>query len=126
MGLVFFSMIGKHHTSGPEESHVRLNDIQGMSVYHNGTEYTLNFDQQTETALLLNQSRPIGRKLESLNSFPIEKISIYRFGKPNIELDIQGILGEELIFKAREWSPHPLQDNSQGALKTILLNTYDI
>lgn len=126
MGAVLVSNIFPHLAHHTNEKYIRLNDIRGMAIRHKGLDYTLNFDQQNEVALLLNNSSTFAEKASpNLNNAPFEKIAIYGFDKPAIEITPSGFDGQNLVFSAPAWSPHLLVESSNGTLKNILLNTYD-
>lgn len=58
-------------------------DISGIAIIHKGKEYTLNFNQQNQLLKVLNKKRP----LTEMENLDFEKIIIYRFNKPNLNLE---------------------------------------
>lgn len=114
--------------SPARKQHLRLNDIRGMAVVYEGKEFTLNFDQQNEAALLLDASVPVSKEAASTlsDAAPFEKIRIYMFGSPTVEVDLLGFSGGDLIFSMPAWNPAGyLKDTSNGAFKNLLNQTVD-
>lgn len=129
MGTVLTLIILPQIEGHSSERYIRLNDIHGMSVVYKGKEYTLNFDQQNEVALLLNPSISIAKEVSSqfLDPVPFEKIIIYLFNAPSIEIVPIGFKNDDLIYSVPAWNPNGyLKDVSNGTLKQTLLQTYDV
>lgn len=127
MGLIFALNIAPFVSSPGVKGYIQLNDIRGMSISYAGKEYTLNFEQQNEVALLLNLSLPFeAANSAELEPVPFEKILIYVFKGPSIEIMPLGFKNNALIYSATAWNPNgPLKDASDGRLKEILSHTYD-
>ena len=126
MTSVFLSNIAPRLAASKGERYIRLNDIRGTSVIHGGLEFPLNFAQQNEVALFLNNSVPATGSFSKSASVPFEKILIYVFNEPTIEVIPVGFEDNELIFYAPAWNADgALRDISRGALKQTLLNSYD-
>lgn len=126
MGFVFLSNVSPRLGASSEERYIRLNDIRGTAVVHKGVEYPLNFIQQNEVALLLNSSKLEENPAKKLQPAPFEKIIIYLFNEPAIELTPLGFENDELIFSSPVWNRGAtMRDVSHGVLKKTLLNTYD-
>lgn len=104
------------------------NEVRGIAVFHNGTPFTLNFTQQNRLIDLLNLSLA-SEKIATPSQAdhpPIEKISIYRFGDSDIELEPLFYAEDNLIFTCRLWNWNGyMQDTTGGALRTLLAETFD-
>lgn len=109
------------------EKFILPNDVRGMAVVHRGKEYTLNFSQQNTLLGYLNQALPqeAGKQTKK-TALDFDKIIIYTFRPPNIEVRPIAYINDELLFTAPEWnSDSPLLDTSRGQLKSLLPTTYD-
>lgn len=109
------------------EKFILPNDVRGMAIVHNQKEYTLNFSQQNTILAYLNGATPPNIDTHSnKESFDFEKIIIYTFQAPNIEITPIAYVNNELLFATPEWnSGSPLLDRSRGQLKSFLPKTYD-
>lgn len=128
MGTIFILNIRPLLLAHSAEKYVKLNDIRGMAVVHQGLEYTLNFTQQNEVAFLLNGSVPVSETVQAskFQRTPFEQIRIFLFNSPNIEITPIGFDGNNLVFSSPTWSSSSyLKDVSNGALKNVLINSYD-
>lgn len=102
-------------------------DVRGVEVVHKQTPYPLNFDQQRKLIDLLNQSQQIPQTSYPKGSINFEKIVIYRFNAPNIELTPISEMDHELIFNVPEWNRNGLiKDNSKGKLQELISQTFDL
>lgn len=126
IGVMFFINLLPVLKADNKERYIRLNDVKGMAVVYQGKEYTLNFDQQNEVAVLLNQSEPISKEnLGTLSPAPFEKIIIYQFKGSNLDLSPIGFKSRNLIYSNPKWNPEGyLQEVSSGTLKDIIESTY--
>lgn len=104
-----------------------LNDVRGMEVVHAGKPYTLNFEQQAAVVEILNRAITVGRiRNEALDPPGFQKLIIYPFGQPIIELEPLDIVSGNLIFSAPALQRSGyLQDTSQGELLHLLSRSYD-
>lgn len=110
------------------ETYLRYNDVRGMAVVYQGIPYTLNFAQQNEVIETLNRSIPVGPGyLTSTHTQPeFEKIVIYRFHKPDLELKSIAYVDGNYLFSAPEWQKTGyLRDVTKGKLETLLSQAYD-
>jgi hypothetical protein len=114
-------------TAGKEPFLIR-DIVKGIELIHEGKPYTLNFEQQNGLVTLINLAEPIQDPKDNPKKTPLdfEKIIIYQFNKPNIELNPIGYVNDELVFSAPSWDKdHLLKDKSHGELKQLLSKTYD-
>ena len=124
--LLLINSLSMFH--GPTlEKFILPNDVRGMAIVHNRKEYTLNFAQQNAILGYLNSAMPPSVSTETNQStLNLEKIIIYTFRPPNIEIIPIAYVQNELLFKTSEWnSGSPLLDPSRGQLKTIIPTTFD-
>jgi hypothetical protein len=98
-----------------------------MAIVHNRKEYTLNFAQQNAILGYLNSALPPSVSTETSHGpLNFEKIIIFTFHPPNIEIIPIAYVQNELLFKSSEWnSGSPLLDASHGQLKSIIPTTFD-
>lgn len=117
-------MMGVSHS----ETYLKLNDVKGIAVEHNGKPYTLNFEQQNELIGYLNKSVPTTETASGSKKalLPISKIIIYRFNKPELIITPVEYQNHQLIFSAPEWNREGLmKDKSGGSLEKLLSKTFD-
>lgn len=110
-------------SSGPPPAEVR-----GMSVFHKGIPYTLNFEQQSLANDALFHAVEVKKAdyKPVKEGFPFEKIVVYRFNAPDVEIfPIQYVEGN-LVFSS------PMLNNnayymelSGGAFTKMITNSYD-
>lgn len=126
--------------------YISPNDVQGMAVEHNNLLYTLNFEQQNALVDIFNRAIPVTQESidarnAKLNTPPeIQKIIIYRFSGPAIEIKpiayiakstsaldrSQSDFRANLVFSAPAWNPHGLlEEAASDEMHHILHNTYD-
>lgn len=123
--------------------YISPNEVRGSAIEHHNTLYTLNFNQQNTLIEALNQSVPISVKEQELRkeatSFDFDKIIIYRFDAPDIEIypiafvskgysvQSQNLLNQpHFIYSAPIWNPQGLMENvSLIDLKALFAETYD-
>ncbi len=107
--------------------YLQLNDVRGSAVQHKGLLYTLNFDQQNHLVDWLNHS--VAVKSDSYKKDPdmeIEKIVVYLFNKPDLEIEPIAYSNGNLVFSSPKWNASGLFiDTSNGVLKQMLSETYD-
>jgi hypothetical protein len=103
------------------------NDIRGIAVQHKGLLYTLNFDQQNKLVDWINHTAPVSQQsFQKTSDLNIDKIHIYLFGKPDVELFPITYVNDNLIFSAPALNASALlKDTSNGLLKKMLSETYD-
>lgn len=126
--------------------YISPNDVRGMAIEHNQKLYTLNFDQQNQMIDIFNRLIPVSqeliekRKVVPKKPLEIQKIVIYRFNAPDIEVRPVAFISKSLspssneeeidsistVFFVPAWNPSGLLEESatDSAYKT-LINTYD-
>lgn len=108
---------------------ISRNDVRGTAISHKKTLYTLNFDQQNALIDILNTSVPIAKsstQAASTGLLDFDKIIFYQFEKSDIELTPIAYVDNNLVFSVPEWNPNGfLKENSNGALKKLLSQTFD-
>jgi hypothetical protein len=127
MALILGSTIATHQKPATKE-YIRLNDVRGMAIIHKNLEYPLNFEQQVEVVQLFNKSLPVAPGLTDKNLQPadFQKIVIYTFGGPLIELLPLGFKNDILLYSAPSWESSAIMtDTSNGLLKKALMQSYD-
>ena len=125
--------------------YISPNEVRGMAVEHSGILYTLSFEQQNTIVDILNRAIPISqdnlkaRKASPSYPVDIQRIVIYRFNAPDIEIHPVGyvlkttsIVNSEksehfnLVFSVPEWNPHGfLEEAASDELHKLLPTTYD-
>lgn len=122
--------------------YISPNDVRGIAVEHHQKLYTLNFAQQNELVEILNRSIPVGqelvesRKADISDAPEIEKIIIYRFNAPDIEIKpvayvskttsvTNNINKASLVYSVPEWNPNGLlEESTSDELHKLLSSTY--
>lgn len=110
-----------------DEPYLKYNEMQGIAVQHNSLLYTLNFQQQTSLATMLNRSvRVVGVKPDKHEKPKIEKIIVYLFGKSDVIITPIAYLNGNLVYSAPAWNAdNYLMELSDGELQKLLDQTYD-
>lgn len=111
----------------PQEKILSYNGVRGIAIEHQGTLYTLNFEQQNRVIEAINRSLFIsddsGLKKEGIG---FSKLIIYRFNAPDMILTPLGYQNNNLVYSIPEWNRKGyLLDISEGAFKELLSQTYD-
>jgi hypothetical protein len=97
--------------------------VRGMAAQHADKLYTLNFEQQNQFIEIINRAIPNKEIVGDVFKRPfIEKIVIYQFNEPNIEILPVAQVGQNLVLKINGKEGY-LKDVSDGALKTLLFQT---
>lgn len=109
-------------------SYLSPKEVRGISIFHNRKEYPLNFSQQNALMAFLNASQPDNSvdlaKVDRTLDF--EKITIYLFNAPNLEIQPIGYVKGNLLFSNLKWNGNGyLRDTSEGKLKALLSGTFD-
>jgi hypothetical protein len=124
--------------------YVSPNDVRGVAIEHHQKLYTLNFAQQNELIDILNRSIPVGqelvesRKVEVKDAPEVEKIIIYRFNAPDIEIipvayvskttsaiKTNNISKTSLVYSVPEWNLNGLlEESTSDELHKLLSSTY--
>lgn len=125
--------------------YISSSEVRGMAVQHNQLLYTLNFEQQNTVVDIFNRAIPVSKevaegRMKSLKDNPeIQKIIIYRFNAPDIEVKPIGLVyktlsqgapdsieNQSLVFSVPEWNPNGLMEEvASDKLWQFLSNTYD-
>lgn len=126
---------------------ISLNDVKGVAVEHKGELYTLNFAQQTLLIDVLNRSFVVTqedvdkKKIHFSDAPEIDKIIIYRFNEPNVQIEITPVAyvskkanvlvnnpleDVNIVFSAPLLSPHGLlEEYNDDEVYKMLKTTYD-
>lgn len=125
--------------------HISPNDVRGMAVEHNNLLYTLNFEQQNTLVDIFNRAIPVGkeivdaRKVNNAKLPEVNKIIIYRFNAPDIEITPVAYVAKsnsafgadttsrlKIVFSVPEWNPNGLlEEATSDEMQKVLLSTYD-
>lgn len=110
----------------PSDTFISPYDVRGMAVVHLGKPYTLNFDQQNYVVEALNKALPVGRlRANPAIARPFEKLIIYRFNQPDIDLPLVDLADKTLVFQANDWNPQGyLTEVTVGELYNVLTQAY--
>ena len=122
------------------------NDVRGMAIEHNRKLYTLNFDQQNGMVEIFNRLIPVSEEMIAKRTvvpkkpLEIQKITIYRFNQPDIEILPIAFVSKSLsvtskeeetdtiscVFSVPAWNPNGLlEESATDSAYKILINTYD-
>ena len=129
IGIIFvLNFFGLYWDTGPKRF-LTPTDVRGMAVEHNGKLFTLNFDQQNHVVAVLNQAVKVGSEkyfeAEDVD-FGYERLLIYRFEEPDLEMTPLAFINQQLLFRLPEWNPNGLiRETGPGELDYLLSQTYD-
>lgn len=124
--------------------YISPNDVRGIATEHHHKLYTLNFAQQNALIEIFNRSFPVGkemveaRKVTLSNPPEVEKIIIYRFNAPDLEvlpiayvskstsvLEKNESQKTSLVFSVPEWNANGLlEESTSDELNKLLISTY--
>lgn len=112
---------------GKISTFLQANNVRGMEVVWKGQPYTLNFQQQQEMIEYINRSIPVGKIRDSITSYPgLNKIVVYQFGQPTVDLTPVDFNLNEFYFSALTWNPGGyLMDNSAGEMARLVESSHD-
>lgn len=128
-----------------QAKYISPGDVRGMAVEHKKKLYTLSFEQQNACIDIFNRSIPISHaeaesRIKAVPEVPdIQKIIIYRFNAPDIEIQPIAYVTKtysqdgrnpaehlNLVFSAPIWNPSGLMEEAtQDQIQEILFKTYD-
>lgn len=98
-------------------------EIRGIALIQKNKKIALSYDQQNDIIHMLNNATPIDKAMFPDAGTPtnIEKIIVYRFDQPEIEITPIKYAGNKFIFQQAQWNPKGwLTDTSNGLLKAKL------
>ena len=116
-----------HLTGAPRfEKYISPYDVRGMAIQHEGKPYTLNFSQQNSCVRALNRGLAIGKlRSDPAKNLPFEKLLVYRFNQPDVDLNLADKSEETLIFAAPLWNPGGyIAEVSGGDMWKAIENSY--
>lgn len=126
--------------------YISPNDVRGIAVEHNKLLYTLNFEQQHALIDIFNRAIPVTkadvepRKIALKDPPQIQKIIIYRFNAPDIEITPVAYVDKSssimknddhmehgnMVYSAPLWNPNGfLEEAASDEMHQLLLTTYD-
>ncbi len=125
--------------------YISPNDVRGMAVEHDHVLYTLNFAQQNTLIDIFNRTIPVSpevvetRKTTMKQSSGVQKIIIYRFNAPDIEIRPVAYVKKSssamtqtdqghgnIVFSVPEWNRDGLlEEAASDETHNLLLTTYD-
>ncbi len=116
----YFNIVRSNTVKGPFVP----DQLQGVSVWHEGREYPLNFDQLGELLAILRQGERLMEKMEG-GSPGIDRITLYRFEGEDLQLQPVAMLDGELLFAIPALGSGYLKERSGGRLVTLLEECHD-
>lgn len=125
--------------------YISHNDVKGIAIEYNHILYTLNFEQQNALVDIFNRAVPVAKELvekrKAALTPEIEKIVIYRFHEPNIEIrPVAYVLKStsavqasdsdfarlNMVFSAPQWNTNGLlEEATSDEMHRIFQNAYD-
>lgn len=123
--LLVRSLLDVYGDAGPQR-YVHQNDVRGVEVTYTGETYTMSFEQQKEFIELLNVAVVVSKLSGERAPFTgLEKIIIFGFDTPEIELTPVDVSDENIFFRAPSIAPEGyLMDISAGEMKSLLEAVY--
>lgn len=99
-------------------------DVKGSAIIHKDILYTLNFKQQNSLVEAINSSISIVKANEKdrIAKPDFDRLVIYRFNQPDLEITPIEFDKEELVFSL---NGKFFKEGTQGKLKHMLSETYD-
>lgn len=103
VGIILLFVINVSQTLSPSAGTIELldpYDVRGSAVIHKGLPYTLSFDEQSLVVSTAGHPVKVAKKdyPPPYGPFDFEKLIIYRFGKPDLELIPLKYEEENLVF----------------------------
>lgn len=144
--IILLMNIGSFFGLGFETAtYLSQNNVRGSAAEHQGLLYTLNFDQQSRLIGIINHSVPITkaqaeqRKAEGTANQEIQKVVIYRFNAPDLEIVPQGYVNKANSAPSHAKTPAAmvysvpvelvkeglLEEGTPGELHQLISETYD-
>lgn len=123
MALLFFNQsLHLFSPSNTAEKYLSPYEVRGIAVISQEKPYTLNFEQQNQVMEILNRAIPVGHVGNAERKKPpFEKVVIYRFDKPEVELVPEAMNEDSIVFKVKEWNPEGyVSELSDGDLLHLL------
>lgn len=114
--------------TAPSKNIVSSSDIRGMAVMHKGIPYTLNFDQQKTATDVIARAVQVKKAdyPKSDASFAFDKIIVYRFNAPDVELLPIQFQDDNLVFSVPVIDPNVYYlELSGGELKQMISSSFD-
>lgn len=125
--------------------YISSSEVRGIAVQHNQLLYTLNFEQQNAMVDIFNRAIPVSKesladRMKLLSDNPeVQKIIIYRFDAPEIQIvpvglvyktlsrgEKESIENQSLVFSAPAWNENGLMEEATvDNLWNFLSKTYD-
>jgi hypothetical protein len=103
-------------------------NVRGFALYHRGTPFTLNFDQQKLAMDYLNRAVKVKKSdyTPDKSALAFDKLVIYRFDGGDLELVPVTIKDRNIAFSTPTLAQDQLLLETSGGELNILLNqTYD-
>jgi|GEM_PF-2219723 len=121
VGFMFYANMTPLFLNQPKEKYLSYNGVSGVSIMYQNKLYTLNFNQQNHLLKYLNELQP-SEKIDLNDYIGYEKMIIYRFNEPDLDLQPMGRDAEEtLYFNIPDWNTEQyLADTSHGKLKQLI------
>ena len=130
MAVLLFLNVASHLNGNKNllSSYIRISDVKGIAIEHNGKLHTLNFSQQAHVVEYLNTAVAVNKQDYPKISpdLPVTKIIIYRFSGTDLVITPIAFKELNMVFSAPEWdSSAYLMELSGGELLTVFKNSYD-
>lgn len=103
-------------------------NVRGVALYHRGTPFTLNFEQQKLAMDYLNRAVKVKKSdyTPDKSALAFDKLVIYRFDGADLELVPVTIKDRNIAFTAPTITQDQfLLETSGGELNSLLNQTYD-
>lgn len=103
-------------------------NVRGVALFHRGTPFTLNFDQQKLALDFLNRSVKVKRSdyTADKSALAFDKLVIYRFDGGDLEIVPFTIKDRNIAFTTPGLAQDQLLlETSGGELNSLLNQTYD-
>lgn len=100
-------------------------DPRGMAVVHNNIPYTLDYEQQNAVVAALSRAVEVTRQDFHRGTMDFEKIIVYRFNEPDLELFPVEYSDQNLIFSVPAIAPNSyFMELTLGELKNLINSSF--
>ncbi len=128
IGALFMINMGPTIFNAVSDLTIPPSHVRGSAIQRNQVLYTLNYNQQNAVIEIINHAIPLkeGGAKKSKTPPGFEKLIIYRFNAPNIEIIPSGFVGDNLEFSAPQLRQNGyFLEVSAGVLQDLLPQIYE-
>lgn len=128
IALLLFLNVNPSFFAQKPSNFISLSEVRGSSVTYKGKPFTLNYKEQTELVDYINRSTFVQKKdyTQKKQQFSFEKITLYLFNKPDVEIFPIDAVNQNLILNIPAWNREfYFIDLSGGYLLKLINSAFD-